>query len=385
MKKIKILILIFLQTALLISQNQGDINPFVNAIAYTPTSGTGYPLGTFTCGSNFTATFNIGQTTNLYDMPPSTLYPGGLDGFNNLIIDFTITNLNFNPTGAVNTSANGIVSGAYASFFNWTYAASNRIRGVQSMIIPPSDISGNGAGQIRIPISVPNQSNCVSCMLINATLQIPSYVNQVSGQTGDDAASTNASFNCRTLPVSYIDFYPELKSNNNCLLNFNTVNEIHTKEFQVERKLVDDKDFTIIGTVEATSNLRSSNTYSYLDKGLKSNFKKAYYRIKQIDQNGAFIYTDIKSVKQLNSNIALTSYPNPFQSRLNLEIEIDHDSKLSMEVVDMLGRSVRKEQFNVTKGNNQRSFDMKILPVGSYILRVYDGSFSDSIRLVKAE
>jgi hypothetical protein len=351
------------------SQDPGDINPFANAIQYSPTASSGYSLGTFTCGATFTARFGIGQTTNAYPMPPVDLQP--LNSSNALTVDITITNLSFNGSVTIGGSASAVISGSYSGFFTWTYLATNIIRGVQSSIIPPADPFGGGAGLVNVALAVPNQSNCTSCMIINVKANIPSYIIQLSSQIGDDGEQTNASFNCRSLPIQLFQLNSLSKKTAGLNVEWKTQNESNTDYFEVYRMYHGNQSAWMkVGKVEAAGVSHDEITYNFLDNSY-AKAEKIYYRIKQVDQNGSFTYTDIKSIDlKENGLVKLSGFPNPIQNIYHLAFNSPSDASIQIEVIDLLGKVAFKQKASAVKGYNQYDLEMKDVAAGTYFVKV---------------
>ena len=81
------------------------------------------------------------------------------------------------------------------------------------------------------------------------------------------------------------------------------------------------------------------------------------------------IYSVTKDDKQ-----QLTIYPNPITNGLlNLQFTADKKSKGSIEVFDLLGRRVHREDFQSVKGNNTTSISLSSIAKGPYLIKVQVG------------
>ncbi len=123
------------------------------------------------------------------------------------------------------------------------------------------------------------------------------------------------------------------KINNSVDITWTTENEINSKNFEVERG-VDGKNFSLIGTVEAKG---FASDYSFIDK--KPFNGTNYYRLKQIDKDGKFEYSEIK-FSRFNSNTRFEMFPNPAKSEVNISVEklIGNGNIL---VTDIYGKQVK--------------------------------------------
>ena len=86
--------------------------------------------------------------------------------------------------------------------------------------------------------------------------------------------------------------------------------------FQIERKIIDD-DWNYIGFVEGQENSISPKSYKFIDDQLAGG-SKYKYRLKQIDNDGNYKYSDEIEVEFVPEKFALSqNYPNPFNPSYN--------------------------------------------------------------------
>ncbi len=112
------------------------------------------------------------------------------------------------------------------------------------------------------------------------------------------------------LPLNLISFTGS-KNNNDVLLQWKTANEIGVSKFEVQRSN-DGQAFTTIGTVTA-----GGSVYSFTDANTFSSRTVAFYRLKSIDADDRFTYSNIiKLSKQASATV--TVYPNPVSDVLSI-------------------------------------------------------------------
>lgn len=114
-------------------------------------------------------------------------------------------------------------------------------------------------------------------------------------------------FSSSTLPIKLIDFYGENKSGVN-YVRWQTATEHNNKLFVVERSN-DGINFIRAGEVEGKGNSLVFNSYEFADK--EACFGINYYRLKQIDSDGAFEYFKTIVIDNPKAGDALIIYPNP--------------------------------------------------------------------------
>jgi PQQ-dependent dehydrogenase (s-GDH family) len=170
------------------------------------------------------------------------------------------------------------------------------------------------------------------------------------------------------LPMHLLAFTGSLQ-NNATLLQWKTVNEINMSHFDIERS-INGADFTKIGSETAKGNNNSPNNYSYIDyDAANQNASVVYYRLKIVDVNGSFTYSQIISVT-FTSTTTFTVRPNPVQQILYIHGKKDFHKPLQAELYDLSGKVLRKEQ----EFKNDFSIDVTSLKPGVYILKMYNGS-----------
>jgi hypothetical protein len=117
------------------------------------------------------------------------------------------------------------------------------------------------------------------------------------------------------LPLTLLDFTGKLE-NKTVLLQWKTTNEMNTFFFSIE-KCTDGFDFVEIGKVFAANNSASENNYSYKDANTCTG--KYFYRLKMIDKDGKFDYSNIISFS--NNNISeIAVYPTLCHTNINISM-----------------------------------------------------------------
>lgn len=200
MKKVSIL---FLSLALLLGSNaigQISYNPFTQNIHFEPEpSVQGFP-----CGTVQTVAFTQGLTT----ADDATQWQA-----NPLTVSICLTGFQFNGP------ASSVVTGSYASNFDWAYDAfaPNCIFGTQKQTLPgtgsnpvfPNPLS---SGDIKLSLIVPATSPIGTILAVNVNLQVPGYMQQFNS-TPDDNEATQTQTYCALVLSGNV--YNDNDSNNN--------------------------------------------------------------------------------------------------------------------------------------------------------------------------
>ena len=183
------------------------------------------------------------------------------------------------------------------------------------------------------------------------------------------------------LPVSLISFDAEFQ-NRSANLKWITASEINNSHFEIERTM-NGTDWVTKGSVDGHGTTQIENTYSAADnlEGLVAT-GTIYYRLKQVDFNGNFTYSMIRSVNISNVPVSIEMYPNPVRDNLNLNwtgeertntiIRIVNTNGMSMYQIARTGSGIMHEQIN-----------MAGYPIGNYIVQVIEDAGATSKMISK--
>jgi len=174
------------------------------------------------------------------------------------------------------------------------------------------------------------------------------------------------------VPVELISFLSAVHQNN-VELSWSTATEINNYGFEVERaiksKETEEKTFQKIGFVPGAGNSNSPKSYTFTDKKLSSgNYS---YRLKQIDNDGAYEYlTEIEI--ELNAvplgYSLLQNYPNPFNPSTKIEYNLSFDSRVKLKIYNIIGENVVTLVDEVkTAGFYDASWNAANIPSGIYL------------------
>jgi hypothetical protein len=180
------------------------------------------------------------------------------------------------------------------------------------------------------------------------------------------------------LPLDLLSFAGVL-SGNKVKLNWATANEINVKEFIIEKRV--GEEFIKTATVAAQNNSNGAS-YSLVDNFSSLNANN-YYRLKMIDADGVFKYSNVVVVNLPNLNasvLSLSAYPNPTTNSITISHAIASlGAKLTALTID--GKTVFTKM--VEKDATQSMMDVSNLPSGVYLLVYRNNNQSNSLRFVK--
>jgi glucose/arabinose dehydrogenase len=172
------------------------------------------------------------------------------------------------------------------------------------------------------------------------------------------------------LPVDQLTFTGSLQSNVTTLLKWNTENEINTANFIVQRS-VDGVNFSNIGTVAASGNSTGTKNYTFTDADAADQQSLLlYYRLKAVDINGAFKYSNTITINLPVAKGSAAISPNPASNDLKATILSPAAVNASWEIIDNTGRTVMFSNVTLKKGNNTFAVKINKLAAGAYYLHI---------------
>ena len=215
------------------------------------------------------------------------------------------------------------------------------------------------------------------------------------GDNPDFSALSGGPFSTGTyaLPVELSSFSLEIVKEG-VKISWQTATEINNYGFQIERRdnlrgLNLDNDgnlegFTPIGFVAGHGNSNSTKDYSFTDNTISTSGKYAY-RLKQIDNDGSFSYSQVVETDvTVNLTYSLgQNYPNPFNPTTKISYTIPETGLVTLKVYNVVGETVA-ELINQTQeaGKYEVEFSGSGLSNGVYFYELKAHGFSSVKKLM---
>ncbi len=190
------------------------------------------------------------------------------------------------------------------------------------------------------------------------------------------------------LPVTYQIFNAVL-NNSAVNLNWSTSMEVSNDHFEVERSFDEVNFSTIAFVLGAQAESKGANQYSFTDKDSRiANHNIIYYRLKQVDVDGNFTYSVVKTVrvsKMSDQKISVQVMPNPYLDKLNVNFTSDNGGKAEIRMISISGTVVKKTESTINKGsNNIQLQDLSSQLPGMYIVNIMvNGQSIGSQKIIK--
>lgn len=190
---------------------------------------------------------------------------------------------------------------------------------------------------------------------------------------GSDFAS------CTLLPISFLDFSAR-KSEGISLLDWTTSYELNSDFFEVQRA-GDNKEFSTIGKVKSNGTTSTVSAYRFKDEAPLDG--KNFYRIKQVDFDGRYMYSPVRSLLFNDEAFAFSVWPNPVSSFVYVKLQNFQAEDGQIKLINSAGQVVLHQSFKSAYLDTR--LDVSKFQPGLYSLVVETAhdTYMEQITLVK--
>ncbi len=234
----------------------------------------------------------------------------------------------------------------------------------------PTATTGAGAASGSILVNGTSVSSLHFQLYLRGNGKTPTWANALN-HTGDAwLIGVSAQNTIIELPVGMSSFTAAAQQHS-VGLQWSTATEQSTSYFTIQRSQ-DGVNWTTIGQVAAAGNSDRPLQYQFSDNGPVSGSN--FYRLEEISDNRAPVYTTVRDVDFAGAPIALNWYPNPVHDRLTVTSGSGGSAIQSATLITLDGRTLHV----FGKFTSGQSIDMSSYPFGIYFLaiRTADGTTS---------
>jgi len=209
--------------------------------------------------------------------------------------------------------------------------------------------------------------------VISANSIVVSGLTSFSSFTGTDVNNP--------LPVELL-YFDATKTKDYVLLEWETASEKDNDYFQIERS-EDGIKFNAIGKVTGAGDSKVKIEYKYKDEEISDG--KIYYRLRQVDFDGDFEYSEVVSVGGQSLNNQLELYPNPANDFINLRGNIINQNLEDVQLIlyTVEGQLISQNNYTYELLSNEISISINNLSKGIYLLEAKSNDFTEIIRFIK--
>ena len=165
-------------------------------------------------------------------------------------------------------------------------------------------------------------------------------------------------------------------------LTWATEQESNSNYFEVEHS-TDGVNFTTIGKVYAAGT--SSKLLNYKFDDVKATAGVNYYRLRMVDRDGQYAYSNIELVNVNIKGFFVTGvYPSPFSDKVNISIASETSSPAIVRLFDITGRVIASQQATISKGVNTITLaNLNNISKGMYVVEVNFNGNKYTERIIK--
>lgn len=290
------------------------------------------------------------------------------------VINVSLSKLAVN--GAFSTAANITTVGG--DYFTFTYnPVTNTLTATQSAVIPAfasETIYLNGL----ILTGESTKLNPQNGLNVNVAFLATYNPNQVN----DNTSAFTYTIAQGVAPIHLLSFNG-VKEENRVELKWQTTSEINSSYFEVEFSPNGNTQWQSIGKVKAAGTSASTMNYSLMHTTPVDGTN--YYRLKQFDKSGSFVYSNIVAINFAIKGVHIGNiYPNPFADKIRVDVSSDRNETVRITLSDNVGRILKTQTGIVQKGVNQFNLEnLSGLTPGIYNVEVKTSYTTYRIKLKK--
>ena len=168
------------------------------------------------------------------------------------------------------------------------------------------------------------------------------------------------------------------------LLEWKTASELNSKIFIVEKSL-DGLKFENIGTVEAAGKSDDEKSYRYLD--IEKHDESAFYRLKQLDQDGGYDYTETVMMKKTLQNdfMVVAMSQTTTDKMFDLTLEAWTEGEMNYSLLNYKGELLFEATQWLKPGFNEIQINLENEKEGIYKLNLKLGEEEEKLVLQKRD
>ena len=197
-----------------------------------------------------------------------------------------------------------------------------------------------------------------------------------------DLVRITVHYDITTLPIKLVNFYGDRNDAKSIDLKWETMAELNSDFFDIERSF-DGYKWQSIGQLKSAGNSSEKLEYHFIDS--KASEELSYYRLKQVDNDQRFDYSNIITVAaNVKKNNAIDVFPNPFNDVIHVNVAMEQEimNAITMNVIDASGEQVLFTKEIMAGADN--TINLKELDKGLYIINVRDErSINKYIKILK--
>lgn len=269
----------------------------------------------------------------------------------------------------INTSLGVPYGDPVVGYFTWTWNSVDKtLYGINTLPIPAFD-----GGEIKVDIEG---------MMVSGNETTNATLSYAFNQPGcNDVEESDLSVTSAPLPVVYKSISAKQIDCSGNQVVWSTASEINNSHFEVEVSR-DGKNYISVGKVKAGE--KTGGDYKFTDNQKFSNQQTIYYRLKQVDFDGRFEYSEVVYLKyNCDKQVSFAVSPNPARDEVRVEFE---GSDLAADVTAIIydGNGAYVKDVNLNTGVINK-LDISNLSPGIYTIQTNINNEQFNQRFIKVD
>ena len=174
-------------------------------------------------------------------------------------------------------------------------------------------------------------------------------------------------FTSALLPVDLTKFDAK-KTQKSIMLSWATASEKNNDHFDIQ-KSTNGSDFQTIGQVKGNGTTATGANYNFEDN--TPSVGVAYYRLKQVDADDKFVFSQVRSIRFGNNKLVVA----PTLAKESISITVSDDENINYEIINLNGQKIL-----AGKAIGQQTIDVSGLNSGLYFIHTEGGNVSRFIK-----
>lgn len=177
---------------------------------------------------------------------------------------------------------------------------------------------------------------------------------------------------CSAVPVTITTFTGERVSED-AVLSWTTASEVNNDKFEIERRRQGETEYTYVGSVNGNGTTAEIQNYTFVDRTNDWSTEVTYYRLKQVDFDGAFEYYGDVALTA-SKEVRVSIYPNPVVDKASITLASNRANGLAnIHIFDFYGREVTSDAI-INQTGAVIQLDVSMLRSGTYLVRIETGT-----------
>jgi hypothetical protein len=181
------------------------------------------------------------------------------------------------------------------------------------------------------------------------------------------------------LPVELLAFEAR-QVESDVSLRWTTVEEINSHAFEIQRSR-DMEAYYTVATIPAAGNSSDIRHYTCRDEGVPGGV--FYYKLKMVDLDGQYEYSNVVVVEVSGTLAQLRVYPNPVTDLVRVEYTSRAGGNLAYGIYNISGIMVKSGYWDTRRGTNSKEISFEDLEAGLYIVEIQDGNEKKRVKLTR--